>query len=92
MDGYLDVMQASYTLAQANCLGTVTIYDERGRFVRTLFKNQLMATEGTFSWNGVKEDLTKASIGVYVIVFEAFSIDGALLYTGRKAVTVAGNL
>ncbi|MFM7565548.1 MAG: lamin tail domain-containing protein [Flavobacteriales bacterium] len=92
MDGHQDVMQASYQLSQANCLGTVTIYDERGRFVRTLFKNQLMGTTGTFSWNGVKEDSTKASIGVYVIVFEVFSLDGGLIYTGRKAVTVAGNI
>ena len=92
MDGYLDVMQASYQLAQANCLGTVSIYDERGRLIRTLFKNQLMATEGSFSWNGVKDDQTKASIGIYVVVFEAFSLDGGLLYSGRKAVTLAGNL
>ena len=81
MDGYLDVMQASYQLAQANCLGTVSIYDERGRLIRTLFKNQLMATEGNFSWNGVKDDQTKASIGIYVVVFEAFSLDGVLIYS-----------
>ncbi|MFM7596628.1 MAG: lamin tail domain-containing protein [Flavobacteriales bacterium] len=92
MDGYLDVMQASYQLAQPNCLGTVSIYDERGRLIRTLFKNQLMATEGSFSWNGVKDDQTKASIGIYVVVFEAFSLDGGLMYSGRKAVTLAGNL
>jgi len=92
MDGYLDVMQASYQLAQANCLGSVSIYDERGRLIRSLFKNQLMGTTGTFSWNGVKDDQTKASIGVYVVIFEAFSLDGGLIYTGRKAVTLAGNL
>ena len=92
MDGYLDVMQASYQLAQANCLGTVSIYDERGRLIRSLFKNQLMGTTGTFSWNGVKDDQTKASIGIYVVVFEAFSLDGGLVFSGRKAVTLAGNL
>ncbi len=92
MDGYLDVMLANYALAQANCLGTVTIYDERGRLIRSLFKNQLLGTNGAFSWDGVKEDQTKASIGVYVIVFEAFSLDGGLIYSGRKAVTLAGNI
>ncbi|MEY3048987.1 MAG: hypothetical protein RL365_1025 [Bacteroidota bacterium] len=92
MDGYLDVMQASYQLAQANCLGSVSIYDERGRLIRSLFKNKLMGTTGTFSWNGVKDDQTKASIGVYVVVFEAFSLDGGLIFSGRKAVTLAGNL
>jgi hypothetical protein len=92
MDGYLDVMQATYSMAQPSCLGTVTIYDERGRLIRTLFKNQLLSSSGSFSWNGVKDDQTKASIGVYVIVFEAFSLDGGLLFTGRKAVTLAGNI
>jgi hypothetical protein len=92
MDGYLDVMQASYQLAQANSLGSVSIYDERGRLIRSLFKNQLMGTTGTFSWNGVKDDQTKASIGIYVVVFEAFSLDGGLIFSGRKAVTLAGNL
>jgi hypothetical protein len=92
MDGYLDVMQATYSMAQPSCLGTVTIYDERGRLIRTLFKNQLLGSNGNFSWNGVKDDQTKASIGVYVIVFEAFSLDGGLLFTGRKAVTLAGNI
>ena len=92
MDGYLDVMQATYSMAQPSCLGTVSIYDERGRLIRTLFKNQLLGSNGNFSWNGVKDDQTKASIGVYVIVFEAFSLDGGLLFTGRKAVTLAGNI
>jgi len=92
MDGYLDVMQATYSMSQPSCLGTVTIYDERGRLIRTLFKNQLLGSNGNFSWNGVKDDQTKASIGVYVIVFEAFSLDGGLLFTGRKAVTLAGNI
>ena len=92
MDGYLDVMQATYNMAQPSCLGTVRIYDERGRLIRTLFKNQLLGSTGSFSWNGVKDDQTKASIGIYVIVFEAFSLDGGLMYSGRKAVTLAGNL
>lgn len=92
MDGYLDVMQATYSMAQPSCLGTVSIYDERGRLIRTLFKNQLLGSSGSFSWNGVKDDQTKASIGVYVVVFEAFSLDGGMLFTGRKAVTLAGNI
>jgi len=92
MDGYLDVMQATYNMAQPSCLGTVRIYDERGRLIRTLFKNQLLGSTGSFSWNGVKDDQTKASIGIYVVVFEAFSLDGGLMYSGRKAVTLAGNL
>jgi len=92
MDGNVDVMQASYQMAQANCLGTVTIFDERGRIIRSLFKNQLLGTEGTLTWDGVKDDQTKASIGVYVVLFEAFTLDGGLLFAKRKAVTLAGKI
>lgn len=91
-DGYVDVMQASFQLSKAGCLGTVTIFDDRGREVKSLFKNELLGTTGVFSWDGVQNNQTKSSIGVYVVLFEAFSIDGALFFSQRKAITVAGKI
>jgi flagellar hook assembly protein FlgD len=73
-------------------LGTVTIFDERGRIIRSLYKNQLLGTEGTLTWDGVKDDQTKASIGVYVVLFEAFNLDGSIIFAKRKAITLAGKI
>lgn len=91
-DGYEDVLQINYEMNEPGLLGTFTIYDDRGRVIRNLFKSELLATTGTFIWDGVNDNETKASIGTYVAVFEAFSMDGAVVFTKRKAFVVAGRL
>ena len=52
------------------------IYDINGRTVRTLVKNQLLATEGIFTWDGTTDNISKARIGSYIIFFEVFSESG----------------
>jgi len=60
--------------------------------VRTLFTNELLGTSGTFTWDGLTDQQVKASIGVYVLVFEVFSTDGGVFFTKQKAFTLAGKL
>ena len=91
-DGYQDVIQLNYQMSEAGMLGKVTIYDDRGRLIRTLCSNELLGTEGTLSWDGLTDNFAKSSIGVYIIFFEAFSTNGSLFFTQRKAITVAGKL
>ena len=89
-DGYEDILQVTYTMTQPGLLGTFTIYDDRGRKVIELFSNELLATKGTFKWDGLTEENTKATIGTYVAVFEAFDVNGGLTFTKRKAFVIAG--
>ena len=91
-DGYQDVLQLNYQMSEAGMLGKVTIYDDRGRLIRTLCSNELLGTEGTLSWDGLTDNFAKSSIGVYVLFFEAFSTNGSLFFAKRKAITVAGKL
>lgn len=91
-DGFEDVLQVNYEMNDNGYLGTFTIYDDRGRFVKTVFKSELLGNTGTFAWDGVREDGTKASIGTYVGVFEAFNIDGGVTYSDKKAFVVAGKI
>jgi flagellar hook assembly protein FlgD len=91
-DGYEDVLQVNYQLSEPGLLGTFTIYDDRGREVKVLFSNELLGSEGTFTWDGTTGDQVKASIGSYFCVFEAFALDGGLIYTKRKVFVVAGKL
>lgn len=91
-DGYQDILQINYEMSEPGMLGTFTIYDDRGRKITELFKNELLGSSGTFKWDGVTDNNSKASIGTYVAVFEAFGINGGLLFTKRKAFTVAGKL
>jgi hypothetical protein len=91
-DGYQDVVQLNYQMSESGMLGKVTIYDDRGRLIRTICSNELLGTEGTLSWDGLTDNFVKASIGVYVLFFEAFSTNGSLFFVQRKALTVAGKL
>ena len=91
-DGYQDVVQLNYQMSEAGMLGKVTIYDDRGRLIRTICSNELLGTEGTLSWDGLTDNFVKSSIGVYVLFFEAFSTNGSLFFAQRKALTVAGKL
>jgi hypothetical protein len=91
-DGFEDVLQANYELTENGLLGKATIYDDRGRVIRELFKSELLGSKGNFSWDGTTDTQVKTSIGVYVLVFEAFSTNGGVFFTKKLALTVAGKL
>jgi Lamin Tail Domain/CHU_C Type IX secretion signal domain/Bacterial Ig-like domain len=76
-DGYNDIVNINYNFAQSGYVANITIYDSRGRLVRTLITSELLGTEtGTFSWDGTMDDRTKARVGAYIIYFEAFNANG----------------
>lgn len=91
-DGMEDVLQINYEMEEAGYIGNFTIYDDRGRKIATVFQSELLASRGTFTWDGVRDDNTKASIGLYVALFEAFNIDGGAVFSKKKAFVVAGRL
>jgi hypothetical protein len=75
-DGYNDVLNISYTFAQPGNVGTITIFDSRGRLIRNLVTSELLGTSGIYSWDGVTNDYQKAGVGIYVVLFEIFDING----------------
>jgi hypothetical protein len=75
-DGYNDVLNINYSFAAPGFVGTIRIYDANGRPIRELATNELLATTGTFTWDGTTDDGEKARIGMYIILFEAFSDKG----------------
>jgi hypothetical protein len=91
-DGYQDVLLINYQLSEPELLGDLVIYDDKGRKIRTLLESYLLDTSGTIKWDGTRDDQTKASIGVYIIVFEAFNTTTGDTFKTRKTVTVAGQL
>jgi len=69
--------------------GNITIYDSQGRLVKYLVRNSLLGTEGTFSWDGRTEASQKASIGIYIIYFEVFDVNGNVKKYKKTAVLAA---
>lgn len=87
-DGYNDVLNINYQFEEIGNLGTITIYDPRGRVVKRLVENHLLNAEGTISWDGEIEDGTKARIGMYLIHFEVFNAEGKT--ADHKVSTIVG--
>jgi len=91
-DGFEDVLQVNYRMIQNGLVANFTIYDDRGRLVKEVFKSELLSAEGSFVWDGIRDDNTKASIGIYIAIFEAYALDGSLIYSEKKSFVVAGKL
>lgn len=89
-DGFNDVVNIDYNFSAPGYVANVSVYDARGRLVRTLVRSELLGTEkGTFSWDGTMDDRTKARVGAYIIYFEAFSTDGSVKKYKRSCVLAA---
>lgn len=90
-DGFQDLLTVSYRFEQAGFTGTLTVFDLAGRPVRELLNNALLGTEGAVSWDGIRDDGSKARIGPYVLVLEAYDLQGEVERI-RRTVTLAHRL
>ncbi len=75
-DGFEDVLQISYKMNEAGYQLNLVIYDSRGREVKKLIQNEILGTEGHFIWNGENENHEKAPMGIYILLFEYFDLNG----------------
>ncbi|MEM8893651.1 MAG: lamin tail domain-containing protein [Bacteroidota bacterium] len=66
----------SYEDDQAGSFASVIVYDVEGRVVRQLAQNELLASNGFFTWDGTDESGSKARTGIYVVYFELYNATG----------------
>lgn len=71
-DGYNDELTISFQFDKPGYMANVRIFDAAGRQVRFLVKNQSLAQEGSWKWDGSSESGQKQNIGVYIILVEVF--------------------
>ncbi|OFX47739.1 MAG: hypothetical protein A2046_10995 [Bacteroidetes bacterium GWA2_30_7] len=88
-DGYNDVLNISYKMDNSGYDATISIYDSKGRLVRKLVQNELLAMDGVYSWDGLTDARTKAGIGIYIIYFEAFDLNGNVVKRKEACVLAA---
>ena len=91
-DGFEDILVVNYAFLESGLLAKARIFDDFGREVKVLFSNELMGTTGFFTWDGVNTAQAKAPIGIYVLVIEVFSVDGAVILAKKIPFTLAGKL
>ncbi len=75
-DGYNDELAIKFKFSKPGYIANVRIFDAVGRQVRFLVKNQSLAQEGNWLWDGRDESGQKLNIGVYIILVEVFDQNG----------------
>lgn len=75
-DGYNDELFIRLKFSKPGYIANVRIFDAVGRLVRFLVKNQSLAQEGSWIWDGKSDSGQKAEVGIYVILVEVFDQDG----------------
>ena len=84
-------MPCEFVFDEPGYVGSVSIFDEKGRLIRSLVKNQLLAVSGTISWDGTTNDKEKCRIGIFIIFFETFDLKGNMKHY-KKTCVVGGKI
>lgn len=90
-DGYEDFTTINFTADQSGLVANITVFDAQGREVRKLVRNELLAANGFFRWDGTRQDGSKAAIGYYLFYIELFDLDGQKR-EHKERVVVGGRL
>ena len=85
-DGYNDVLNINYHFEEPGYVANIVIYDSKGRLIKNLVKSELLATNGTISWDGINEDNERSVIGIYIIYVEVFNLNGDVKHYRRTCV------
>ncbi len=75
-DGYNDEYQIEYKTTKPGCLANISVFDAAGRFIIKLANNEILGSEGKFTWDGEDQTGQRLNLGVYVVLVEIFSLTG----------------
>ena len=89
-DGFEDFLTMTYEMDDNGYVGSVILYDDRGRVVRNLIKNELLGVRGEFVWDGLNDAEQRATIGTHIIVFDGYHVSTGKTFKLKKVVVVAG--
>ncbi|WP_190277616.1 lamin tail domain-containing protein [Adhaeribacter rhizoryzae] len=75
-DGENDFTTINYRTEAAGFVTNITVYDASGREIKRLVKNELLAQNGFFRWDGLDDRGRKVPVGYYVLFIELFNLQG----------------
>jgi len=75
-DNFEDILKLTYQITQNASLATVSVYSDKGRLIRKLVKNQTIGTSGILTWDGLDDRGNMANVGIYIILFDVFDLQG----------------
>lgn len=89
-DGFEDYLLITYETDNIGYVGSITIFDDRGREVRKLFKNELLGNRGEYTWDGLNDDNQKTAVGSHIILMEGYHVGTGKTFKLKKVIVVAG--
>jgi hypothetical protein len=75
-DGYNDILSIAYNFDKPGYVLNVTIFNDKGKVIRQLVRNETSSQKGTFTWDGTDDNRSIAQTGIYIIYTEIFSLSG----------------
>lgn len=79
--------QIFYQFDQSGLVANVSVVDVEGRIVKSIATNETIGAEGSFHWDGDRDEGGRARSGYYMVWFQTFGLDGRV-QTYRKRVIV----
>lgn len=75
-DGFEDYLEISYRLPESGYMANISIYNDNGRLVKQLQRNQSLGTNGSILWDGMADNGRRQPVGVYIAVIELYHASG----------------
>lgn len=90
-DGDKELMVLGYSLEKSGYVANIDIRDVGGFLIKSLKNNETLSASGLITWDGIDESGKLANIGMYIIIGEAFHLDGDVVPL-KKVCVLAGDL
>lgn len=91
-DGFEDFCVIRYNLPLATSIIRLTVFDVKGRLIRTLANTELSGAHGELVWDGRDESRQGVRIGPYILFLEGIDGEAGVLATCKAVVVVAAKL
>lgn len=88
-DGFEDILRIQYKFPVPSIVANVTIYNDQGRMVKKLIRNETLNAEGQWIWDGLDETGMKVKTGIYIFYFEILDLDGTVKKTKKTGVVAS---
>jgi hypothetical protein len=91
-DGFEDFCIIRYNLPTSTSLIRITIFDIKGRSLRTLANAELSGPRGEIVWDGLDDGKQRARIDPYILFLEAIDSQGGTIAAAKAVIVVATKL
>lgn len=85
-DGMDDFCLIHYNNGNIGEMATIRIFDALGRETKLIAQNHSLGAINTWKWNGTNNNFEKADVGIYIVLFEIFDLNGKTHRIKKKVV------